>query len=94
MDYTFNVFNPYDTFRLFRLVKAHGSQAFAEHVYSLIDAHKSEALEEVRARDYVTWREARPSRPIAPINVRGWRVGVQNETLELDDSDVSSSDSE
>ncbi len=94
MDYTFNVFDPYDTFRLFRLVKAHGSQAFADHVYSLIDAPKSDALEEVRARDYVPWREARPSRPIAPINVRGWRVGVQNETFELDDSDVSSSDSE
>ncbi len=88
MDYTFNVFDPYDTFRLFRLVKAHGSQAFADHVLTRTSQMR------LRKCYYVTWREARPSRPIAPINVRGWRVGVQNETSELDDLDVSESDSE
>ncbi|KAF9023749.1 hypothetical protein BDZ89DRAFT_1114963 [Hymenopellis radicata] len=94
LDYRFDVFDPYDAFRLFTLVKAHGSNAFAEQIYLLIDAHTSEALDEVQGPDYFTWKEARPTRPPPPLDVLKWRADVQNEISEPDVLGVSGGYSE
>ncbi|KAF9044504.1 hypothetical protein BDZ89DRAFT_1109104 [Hymenopellis radicata] len=81
-DYRFDVFDPYDVFKLYQLVKAQGLEAFQAQIGQMINAHAEEALEGLSSDDYCSWKLPAETAPSAEMygdkeSVSGWNAGIR-----------------
>ncbi|KAF9020229.1 hypothetical protein BDZ89DRAFT_1072411 [Hymenopellis radicata] len=58
-DFTFDISDPSDAYRLFAMLRLQGAHALFDHVNAIIDAHISETVEAVFREDYKSWKEAK-----------------------------------
>ncbi|KAF9038856.1 hypothetical protein BDZ89DRAFT_404252 [Hymenopellis radicata] len=80
--YRLDVFDPYDVFKLYELVKAQGLEAFRAQIGQMINAHAEEALDGLSNDDYCSWKLPATRAPSAEMysdkeSVAGWNAGVQ-----------------
>ncbi|KAF8989067.1 hypothetical protein BDZ89DRAFT_1087506 [Hymenopellis radicata] len=84
-DFTFDISDPSDAYRLFTMLRLQGEQALFDHVNAIIDAHISEAVEAFFREDYRSWKEVERT-PSGLYNmdnpaegrmkIESWRSGV------------------
>ncbi|KAF9020896.1 hypothetical protein BDZ89DRAFT_259901 [Hymenopellis radicata] len=79
-DYSLDVLNPYDAFRLFNLMKCQGSAALKSQIHKSVDAGADDAFAAVLSADYKSWREDKlvlgADEESGVSRVSRWRTGV------------------